>query len=50
VVKTLEALASVRGIPFSRTAEATAENAQRRFALPDIGDVAGGTIPAPPAA
>ncbi|HJX54022.1 MAG TPA: TatD family hydrolase [Polyangia bacterium] len=49
VVKTLEALALVRGIPFSRAAEATAQNAQRRFALPDFGAPAGGTILVPPA-
>jgi len=36
VVKTLEALALVRGIPFSQAAEATAENARRRFALPEV--------------
>jgi len=34
VVKTLEALAVVRGIAFARAAEATTENAKRRFALP----------------
>jgi TatD DNase family protein len=43
VVKTLEALALVRGIPFSQAAEATSENAQRRFALPDVGATATGT-------
>ena len=36
VVKTLEALALVRGIPFSRAAEATTQNAQRRFVLPEV--------------
>ena len=36
VVKTLEALAAVRGIPFASTAEATTENARRRFQLPDM--------------
>jgi TatD DNase family protein len=44
VVKTLEALALVRGIEFSQAAEATTENAQRRFALPDIAAAAGGNI------
>jgi TatD DNase family protein len=34
VVKTLEALAELRGISFARAAEATAENARRRFGLP----------------
>ena len=48
VVKTLEALASVRGIPFSRAAEATTQNAQRRFALPAVAST-GGTILSPPA-
>jgi TatD DNase family protein len=47
VVKTLEALALVRGIEFSRAAEATTENAQRRFALPEISAPAGGNILAP---
>jgi TatD DNase family protein len=50
VVRTLEALALVRGIPFSRAAEATTENARRRFALTDVAVSAGGTILAPPAA
>jgi TatD DNase family protein len=36
VVRTLEALASVRGIPFSHAAEATTENARMRFALPEM--------------
>jgi TatD DNase family protein len=44
VVKTLEALAQVRGIPLSRAAEATTENAQRRFALPAITVSASGPI------
>jgi len=48
VVKTLETLASIRGIPFSRAAEATTQNAQRRFALPDAVAQAGGSILAPP--
>jgi TatD DNase family protein len=49
VVKTLEALALVRGIPFSHAAEATTQNAQRRFALPDVVASAGGTTLATPA-
>jgi TatD DNase family protein len=47
VVKTLEALALVRGIPFLQAAEATAENARRRFGLPDVAGAAGGTVTAP---
>ena len=49
VVKTMEALASVRGIPFSRAAEATTENARRRFVLPEAGAPAGGLVLPPPA-
>lgn len=41
VVKTLEALASVRGIPLFHAAEATTENAQRRFSLPDVAAATG---------
>jgi TatD DNase family protein len=44
VVNTLQALASVRGIPFSRAAEATTENTRRRFALADIAAPAGGGV------
>ena len=44
VVNTLEALASVRGIPFARAAEATAENAQRRFSLPGLSAPARGVV------
>jgi TatD DNase family protein len=47
VVKTLEALALVRGIPFSQAAETTAQNARRRFALPDVVGVAAGAVVAP---
>jgi TatD DNase family protein len=47
VVKTLEALASVRGISFHRAAEATAQNAQRRFSLPMAGVPTDGLIVLP---
>jgi TatD DNase family protein len=48
VVKTLEALAAVRGISFSRAAEATAQNAASRFSLPDMAGSTGGLILLPP--
>jgi TatD DNase family protein len=41
VVKTLEALAAVRGIPLSQAAEATTENARKRFALPAVAAATG---------
>ena len=36
VLKTLETLAAVRGIPLSQAADATTENARRRFQLPEM--------------
>jgi TatD DNase family protein len=49
VVKTLETLALVRGIPFSHAAEATTQNAQRRFALPAVVASASKLVLPPPA-